>query len=708
MTASSTPRTGKRRLSVLFASAGLVILVLSLFTLYVGRILGNDDAFANRVSSSLDDPRVGEFVALKITNAIIAQKPDLTPFRPILVVVTRGVVTSPPFRALMRPAVRQVHAALMSSTTENLLLAIPDAQVLVQEALANVGGNAAQKLPPRLAPVLEVGAGAPSIRVASGVLNTARALRPFGRVSLLAAVLLLAAAVFFAPSRRSGLLSVGIGITTVGFVIALSVPAGRLLAHSIIRDPATAAAAAGLWDAFFGALRLAGMVVALIGASVAMIARSGDAMDLRALRDQAWALATQRRTNTWAEVGRLAGLAFAGLVAVLEPGLAISVVVVIAGAVLVLLSIAGVRQLVQKVLKVRLPGDGEEAHAEPLVWAGLRIVLLLGLGVGAASVLLRLRPPPAVIASAGECNGAVELCARPFNRVTFPGAHNAMGAATNPKWLFPNQDLDIPKLLERGVRAFLLDPYRGNPLGDRIKTDFDAVEHARRKTADVIGEEAWAAGMRVRDQMQGEAGPSGVYLCHGYCELGAIPFVPTLRQFVEFLVVHPSEVIIISLEDNVPPKDIVDAFEESGLINFVYRGPLGPYWPSLGEMIALGGRVVVLGDTDTGDVPWYHHSMGGLVTETEYTFRTPAAFNCKPKRGTPTGELFLINHWIETTPAPRPSNAEIVNQRDALLRRARQCERERGMKPTIFAVDFAGIGDLIGAVRVLNGLPPDK
>ena len=304
------------------------------------------------------------------------------------------------------------------------------------------------------------------------------------------------------------------------------------------------------------------------------------------------------------------------------------------------------------------------------------------------------------------CNGAVELCARRFNRVVFPTAHNAMGAATNPTWLFPNQDLDIRPLLDRGVRAFLLDPYRGNVMGDRVRTDFAAVAHANRKIADVIGNAAWQAGMRVRERLTGEPGGSAAYFCHGFCELGAIPMVPTLRTFVEFLVLHPTEVVIISFEDYAPPADVAAAFEESGLIDFVYRGPLGPTWPTLGEMIAAGGRVVVLGDTDVGDVPWYHHSLGGLVTETPYTFHTPQEFNCRPNRGTPTGELFLINHWIETTPTPRPSNAEIVNQRDVLVRRARQCQRERRMLPTMLAVDFAGIGDVVGAARELNGLPP--
>jgi hypothetical protein len=244
-------------------------------------------------------------------------------------------------------------------------------------------------------------------------------------------------------------------------------------------------------------------------------------------------------------------------------------------------------------------------------------------------------------------------------------------------------------------------------LGNKVKTDFDVVPHANRKIAEVIGNEAWAAGMRVREQMVGEPGPSDIYLCHGFCELGAIPMVPALREFADFLATHPGEVIIIDFEDYAPPAAIAQAVEESGLLPYVYQGPLGPTWPTLGEMVASGGRVVVLGEYDVTGVPWMHMAWEGLVTETPYTFPTPEDFSCKANRGTPRGELFLMNHWIETTPTPRPSNAEIVNQRDVIVRRARECRRERDMMPNIIAVDFAGIGDVVGAVRVLNGLPAD-
>jgi hypothetical protein len=63
-----------------------------------------------------------------------------------------------------------------------------------------------------------------------------------------------------------------------------------------------------------------------------------------------------------------------------------------------------------------------------------------------------------------------------------------------------------------------------------------------------------------------------------------------------------------------------------------------------------------------------------------------------------------VNHWIQTAPAPLPSNAEIVNAYDLLLKRARACERERGMIPNLVAVDFYGTGDLFKVVRTLNGI----
>jgi hypothetical protein len=80
--------------------------------------------------------------------------------------------------------------------------------------------------------------------------------------------------------------------------------------------------------------------------------------------------------------------------------------------------------------------------------------------------------------------------------------------------------------------------------------------------------------------------------------------------------------------------------------------------------------------------------------------------SCTPNRGGTAGSLFLMNNWIDTTPNPKPSNAAIVNAYDALLSRARQCQKERGRRPNLLAVDFYRTGELLRVARALNGVAP--
>ena len=113
----------------------------------------------------------------------------------------------------------------------------------------------------------------------------------------------------------------------------------------------------------------------------------------------------------------------------------------------------------------------------------------------------------------------------------------------------------------------------------------------------------------------------------------------------------------------------------------------------------------MLGENDTEGVAWYHPAFE-VVQETPYKFIAPEEFSCRPNRGGTSAPLFQINHWIETLPAPKPSNAAIVNAHDFLLRRARQCQQERHKLPNILAVDFAMTGDVVGVAAEMNGLAP--
>jgi hypothetical protein len=170
----------------------------------------------------------------------------------------------------------------------------------------------------------------------------------------------------------------------------------------------------------------------------------------------------------------------------------------------------------------------------------------------------------------------------------------------------------------------------------------------------------------------------------------------------KFLVANPGEVLIIVIQDeSVSPPDIERCFQESGLIDFVYRGPAQPPWPTLRDMVESDQRVLVMAENQTAGVDWYHPAFK-VLQETPFTFHDPSEFSNKPNRGGTGGSLMLLNHWIESTPTPKPSNAAIVNEREALLRRIRNFRRERGRLPNIVAVDFYNVGDLIPVVRELN------
>ena len=86
------------------------------------------------------------------------------------------------------------------------------------------------------------------------------------------------------------------------------------------------------------------------------------------------------------------------------------------------------------------------------------------------------------------------------------------------------------------------------------------------------------------------------------------------------------------------------------------------------------------------------------------TAKVDRAASCGPNRGPSSAPLFLVNHWVSTDPAPRPSDATRVNAYAPLLARARVCESLRHRVPNLLAVNFYKEGDVFRVVDTLNGV----
>jgi hypothetical protein len=350
---------------------------------------------------------------------------------------------------------------------------------------------------------------------------------------------------------------------------------------------------------------------------------------------------------------------------------------------------------------------GERPRRAPRV-----LLVLVAAGLVAVAVLAtRSAATPDGVSLGGlACNGHRELCGRRLDMVALAATHNSMAAASDPGWFFAQQQKGIAAQLDDGIRGLLIDTHYGVRTPRGIKTDLAAEGSTRAKLVAAVGEPFVAAAERLRGRIGYKgSGPPSVFLCHGACEVGATPVVPALEAVRDFAVRHPREVIVLSIEDKVTPADTVDAFRRSGLLPLVYTGPSGPPWPTLGSLVDSGHRIVVFGEKETGDVPWYRPQFK-YVQDTPFGFRSVADLeapsSCAPNRGPGDAALFLLNHWVDTPPANRPSNAAVVNRYGALLGRARRCEQERRRLPNLLAVDFYKTGDVLRVADALNGVGP--
>merc|ERR1711939_1293630 len=179
------------------------------------------------------------------------------------------------------------------------------------------------------------------------------------------------------------------------------------------------------------------------------------------------------------------------------------------------------------------------------------------------------------------CNTYPEFCSRQYSNITQICAHNSYFSVKNNA--ASNQDYDIHTQLDDGIRM-------------------------------IQGETQLVNGT--------------MYGCHTSCDLlNAGTYASILSQVANWVERHPLDVVTILVgnsdyEKGVTAKDYVQPFEESGLMPYLYEPEYVPQrrnqWPTLGEMILSGKRVVAFIDYNANQtaVPW-------LLDEYTHFWSTP-------------------------------------------------------------------------------------
>lgn len=279
--------------------------------------------------------------------------------------------------------------------------------------------------------------------------------------------------------------------------------------------------------------------------------------------------------------------------------------------------------------------------------------------------------------SALPCNSWVPLCDRRYDETSFPVAHAAM-ANSKSFWDYPAQLRSLGTQLDDSIRGLMLEvhPGEGAPL-----------------------------------------------LCFHDCTEGKAPLIAELGHVRGFLEDNPREVVTLLVENRVPGAEVATAVEAAGLESYLYKETAEP-WPTLGEMIERGTRLVVF-LTDAQGTPAGFRPLGENVRATSDERQSARELDCELTDGSTDAPMILVHQTLVTEGSPvagsggeggaapdatpgRPDQAlaDTVNQEPFLSERLALCTSSLGRKPTFVAVDFYDTSDVIAATQRLDGLIP--
>jgi len=705
-----TARQRSRRLgaAVLVAVAG-VLLPIGVLAGWADATLYDSDTFSRRAANLLESPAIRHEIALQLTDQLAAAgNKQAIDFRPAFELAVEGAVDTEAFRSIFRTAVATTHHDLLAGGEKGINLSRATAVIATTLRLpdnARPGEKQAGSLGNSFAAATRHMA-ALHVWQIEGWAHTLWLLGTFGGLAAGAA------AVAVAGDRRRTVAHLGWVLVADGAVIAGAVSALQWYSGRPISDAALAAAVRDGVARWMGDLRGIGLWMAAYGLVLAASAASVGGRIFSPARVAAnlgtWIEGRRATPGGTVEVGALAVLI--GFVLIRYHAFWTTVTVLVAGLWLAYLGTAELVSLVRRVVPAEDRAAAQRDHRR-LGLVSVVVVVLLGLVSAGLVVTARGAGRHAEAGQQSTCNGSAALCDLPLDQVMLAATHNSMSSDRYPGWMFAEHVRTIREQLDAGVRAFLIDTHYGIPstarmLGSQnqlIVTDREhelvrpSGEQADQDPNVVAQAQALAAQVPEAARSQ-----RGVYLCHNWCEMGAIRFSDALADVRRFLDTHPDEVVVLDIEDHTTPADNASAIEKSGLADRAWTlDPKAPL-PTLGTMIGSGRNLLVMAEGGGPGAPsWYQPAYEHWLQETGYAFPTTESMDCRPNRGPADAPLFLVNHWVELAP-PNPKVARAANSRQFLADRLRRCFTERKRIPNMVAVDFSALGDLLPTLRALN------
>ncbi|KAF8518524.1 PLC-like phosphodiesterase, partial [Hysterangium stoloniferum] len=274
------------------------------------------------------------------------------------------------------------------------------------------------------------------------------------------------------------------------------------------------------------------------------------------------------------------------------------------------------------------------------------------------------------------CNGHTELCNRSYGNVRF--THDSYAFSSDPLALARNQQVDILTQLVLGVRLLQAQSHMFNGVLHFCHTSMYLLLFNGGTVADYLS--------KVKTFLDNN---------------------PT--EILTLLLTNPEGVSVETVWDPI--------FQHSGIAALAYVPPSLPVkqsdWPTLGELIQMGKRVIVFMDfnSNTTAAPY-------ILPEFEMIWETPfdvtnSSFTCTIDRIngplSQTDHMNLLNHYLDlgflndTITIPDFIDSNTTNSVSSLIAGSNACVSLNGNRNANFLMlDWVDIGDAFNASERLN------
>ena len=258
-------RTFLAAVATVLASVAILITLLA----HYAHALTSSSGFSSKAVTVVHSGAVESLIVNAVTGRIDAEVGNQPSLQPLIQEAVHQALSNGAITAEVRAAAQSLQNQLASGQANALTLALPDAGPAIAQAVQSQSPQLAEAVG-RIGTITVV-----SVRIPPTAASAIHDLEVLGRDSSLLVVLsaaLVALALILSPDRRRTLLGLGLGAVVSGLLATAIYLVGRELVVDQFSAPAAQTAARAAWSVYLGGLETSGLVLAAIGAGVAITA----------------------------------------------------------------------------------------------------------------------------------------------------------------------------------------------------------------------------------------------------------------------------------------------------------------------------------------------------------------------------------------------------------------------------------------------------